>query len=133
MGKDAAPLRMGHRMRKDAHVHIINTTRQQTLALQARLADNPWTRFMGLLGKRTFPAGNALILRPCSGIHMFGMHFAIDALYLDDQQRVVQVVNRLGPWHIGPMDPAAECVIEMPAGTLAATQTAIGDCIVFEG
>ena len=87
---------------------------------------------MGLLGKRTFPAGNALILRPCSGIHMFGMHFAIDALYLDEQQRVVQVVHRLGPWRIGPMDPGAEYVIEMPAGTLAPTQTMLGDCIAFE-
>ena len=63
---------------------------------------------------------------------MFGMHFAIDALYLDEQQRVVRVVHRLGPWRIGPMDPGAEYVIEMPAGTLAPTQTMLGDCIAFE-
>lgn len=113
-------------------MQIVNRTRQQTLATQVRLAANPWTRFVGLLGRKHFPAGSALVLRPCSGIHMFGMRFAIDAVYLDAGQRVVRVVRQLAPWRVGPLDPQADCVIELPMGTLAATETAIGDAIVFE-
>jgi uncharacterized protein len=112
-------------------MQIVNVTRQTTLAHAVRLADNPLTRFMGLLGKREFPAGQALVLRPCSGIHMLGMRFAIDALYLDARRQVIHAVRELGPWRIGPLDPATACVVEMPAGTIAATATAVGDEIAF--
>jgi uncharacterized membrane protein (UPF0127 family) len=112
-------------------MRIINTTRDQTLATAAREADNPLTRFVGLLGRRAFPAGEALILRGCAGIHMLGMRFAIDALYLDTAGRVVRAIPTLAPWRVGPLDAATECIIELPAGTLAATATAVGDHIAF--
>ncbi len=113
-------------------MHIINTTRAHTLATVARQADNPLARFIGLLGRRDFPAGQALIMQGCSGIHMFGMRFAIDALYLDGAGRVVRAIPALAPWRVGPLDPATECIIELPAGTLAATATTVGDHIAIE-
>jgi uncharacterized membrane protein (UPF0127 family) len=120
------------RERTLAHsMQVINTTRNHTLATAARLADNPLTRFIGLLGRRAFPAGQALILRGCSGIHMFGMRFAIDALYLDAAGCVVRAISALAPWRVGPLDPAAECIIELPAGTIAATATTVGDQITL--
>jgi uncharacterized membrane protein (UPF0127 family) len=113
-------------------MQIVNTTRQQTLATAARLAENPLTRFVGLLGKRALPPGAALILQPCAGVHMLGMRFAIDALYLDHTRRVVRTVAGLAPWRLGPLDPAAASVIELPTGTIAATATTVGDQIAFE-
>ncbi len=112
-------------------VQITNVTRHVILATHARVADNSLTRLMGLLGKRAFPEGQALVLRPCSGIHTVGMRFAIDALYLDARRRVIHAVSDLGPWRFGPLDPATACVVEMPAGTIATTATAIGDEIFF--
>jgi uncharacterized membrane protein (UPF0127 family) len=113
-------------------MQIVNTTRQQTLATAARMAGNPFTRFVGLLGKRSLPPGAALILHPCTGVHMLGMRFAIDALYLDHARRVVRAVAGLAPWRVGPLDPAAASVIELPIGTIAATATTVGDQIAFE-
>jgi uncharacterized protein len=112
-------------------MHIINQTRGHTLAEHGWLATNPLTRLVGLLGKRRMPEGGALVLRPCSGIHMLGMRFAIDALYLDGQGRVVRAVRQLAPWRIGPMEPTAECVIEMPVGTIEASGTIEGDQITL--
>ena len=112
-------------------MQIINETRQRTLAEHGKLADNPLTRMVGLLGKRRFPPGSALILQHCSGIRMLGMRFAIDALYLDARGHVVHAVQHLAPWRIGPLDPTTECIIEMPVGTIAATGTVVGDEIAL--
>lgn len=108
---------------------VQNTTRQSALATRAELAADPVRRFLGWLPKRTIQPGDGLILRPCSSIHMFGMHFAIDALYLDAHGQVLHAVEHLRPWRIGPMDPRAAMVIELPAGVVRATGTQIGDHI----
>jgi uncharacterized protein len=113
-------------------MQIVNLTRGQTLARAAWQAESPLTRLVGLLGRRALPDGGALILQPCSGIHMLGMRFAIDALYLDDRRRVVRAISKLAPWRFGPLDPAAACVVELPAGTLVATGTQEGDQIAVQ-
>jgi uncharacterized membrane protein (UPF0127 family) len=44
----------------------------------------------------------------------------------------VRAISALRPWRIGPVDPRADCVIELPRGTLAATHTAVGDEIAIQ-
>jgi uncharacterized protein len=112
-------------------MQVINQTRGRTLAEHGWQATNPLTRMVGLLGKRHMPEGGALILRPCSGIHMLGMRFAIDALYLDGRGQVVRAVRHLAPWRIGPLDPTTECIIEMATGTIDASGTVEGDEIAL--
>ncbi len=110
-----------------ANVRITNLTRGTDLAQEARLAQDPVTRLLGLLGRRSLPAGGGLVLRPCSSIHMLGMRFAVDALFLDSRYRVVRAVSRLRPWRIGPIEPRADSIIALPAGAIDATGTAVGD------
>ncbi len=45
------------------------------------IADSPWLRMKGLLGRRELPDGEGILLRPCASIHMFFMRFAIDAVF----------------------------------------------------
>jgi len=115
-----------------SRVTIANLTRKTTLAQHARVAGDPISRAIGLLGRRGLAQGDGLVLRPCSSIHMFGMRFAIDALYLDAQGAVVHAVSHLAPWRIGPIEPRAEVIIELPSGTLVATQTVPGDEIALQ-
>jgi uncharacterized membrane protein (UPF0127 family) len=108
---------------------IMNITREIALARHARIADDPLSRFIGLLGRKTLPQGEALILRPCTGIHMLGMRFPIDALYVDENDKIICAVSDLSPWHIGPFEPEALYVIELPSGTIISTGTQPGDNI----
>lgn len=85
---------------------------------RAEVAENPWTRSVGLLGRKGLAESRGLWIRPCSSIHTLFMRFAIDVLYLDRQRRVVKVVRRLPPFRFSLGGRGAHSVIELPAGAL---------------
>lgn len=102
------------------------------LATQAARADTFLTRFKGLLGRESLPPGEGLHITPCNGIHMFFMKFAIDAVFLGADEKVVKCIHAIGPWRTTRTYPDAVSVLELPAGTLAATGTQERDQLRFE-
>ncbi|MEA2674168.1 MAG: hypothetical protein QOI92_1360, partial [Chloroflexota bacterium] len=48
-----------------------NQTRATVLARDLETASSLWARFMGLMGRRSLPAGHGLWLTGTNGIHMF--------------------------------------------------------------
>ena len=84
------------------------------------LADNPWTRFRGLMGRARLEPGRGLMLRPASAIHTSFMRFSIDAVFLDDELRVLRVRENLRPWRAAAV-PGAKVVLELAAGQASST------------
>jgi protein-S-isoprenylcysteine O-methyltransferase Ste14/uncharacterized membrane protein (UPF0127 family) len=80
----------------------------------------------GLLGTRRLEAGDGLWLRPCRQVHMIGMRYAIDVVFLDDDHRVVHVIESLAPGRFSPRVPEATSVLELPTGMVASTGLAPG-------
>ena len=113
-------------------VRIHNGTRQQTLADHAVRAESFWARFRGLLGRSRLEAGEGMVFEPCNSVHMIGMRFAIDVIHLDKQGTVVRVVPSLRPNRLGPLVWRSHIVVELPAGTAAATDTRVGDQVSIE-
>jgi len=103
------------------------------LADRLRPAHTHWSRLRGLLGTSHLPPGEGLWLMPCDQVHMFGMRYAIDAVFLDAERRVVHVVERLGPGRISPRVPGAASVLELPTGTWARVGAAEGARVEIEG
>src|SRR5215475_11848610 len=93
-------------------------TRGQSLAERLRPAHTHWTRLRGLLGTRTLPAGDGLWIRPCRQVHMFGMRYPIDVVFVDEAQRVVGLTSDLQPGRVSPKVSAATSVLELPTGTI---------------
>jgi uncharacterized membrane protein (UPF0127 family) len=110
-------------------VRVINQTRQATLATEAQLADNAWTRLRGLLGRRSLEPGQGLVIRPSNGIHTFFMAFPIDAIYVDAEGRVLRCLANLRPYRFGPIDLRCKMIIELPEGTIERSRTEMGDRI----
>ena len=102
------------------------------LADRLRLADTHWTRLRGLLGSSDLPAGDGMWIRPCRQVHMFGMRYAIDVVFLDESNRVVGLTEELRPWKISPLVKAATSVLELPAGTIARTGLQTGQLLTIE-
>ena len=111
-------------------VRVVNRTRSETLAERAELADNIWTRFWGLMGRRELPPGSGLVLRPGGGIHMWFMHLPLDVIHVDQHDRVTHVLRGIEPWRFGPLFVGAKVAIELPVG--AADTTQVGDEVIIE-
>lgn len=102
------------------------------LADDLEIANSLWGRFMGLMGRRSLPTGQALWLTG-NGIHMFFMRFPIDAVFLgrpspDGDRPVLSVHRGLRPWTgLVPLVRGAAGVLELPVGTIDSTGTQRGD------
>ena len=95
-------------------------------------ADGTLSRGVGLLGRDAIEPGSGLWIHPCMSIHMFGMRFAIDAVFLDRRHRVVRVVGGLRPWRMVPLVWRARSVVELPAGRAAEVGVRPGDQLRIE-
>jgi uncharacterized protein len=85
---------------------------------RCELADSAWTRLRGLIGRARLQPGDGLMLRPASAIHTSFMRFPIDAVFLDDDLRVLRVREGLRPWRAAAA-PGATAVLELAAGQAA--------------
>jgi uncharacterized membrane protein (UPF0127 family) len=113
-------------------VRITNQTKGTELASDARVARSYWSRLVGLLGKPSLPAGEALVIEPCTSVHTAFMRFAIDVLYVDPSRRVVKSVADLKPFRASGVLRGRCSVVELPSGAIAASKTAPGDQLSFD-
>jgi uncharacterized membrane protein (UPF0127 family) len=111
---------------------LINITRGgREVVGAAERADSFWRRGVGLLGRAGLPAGAALWIVPCRSIHMFGMCFALDLIFLDADLRVVKVVRNVRPWGLASGGANAYSVVELATGWLPDDAVAPGDQLVW--
>jgi uncharacterized membrane protein (UPF0127 family) len=113
-------------------VKALNLTRDTIVAETVEVAASPWSRFWGLMGRRDLPAGQGILITPCSSIHMFFMRFPIDVVFLNKEDRVVKIVNDIKPWRTA-MGGGGRKALELPAGAAAAAGISDGDQLAFRG
>lgn len=87
------------------------------LAEEVTLADGPFARARGLIGRAPLKPGEALVIR-CGEVrprrvHTFFVRAAVDVLWVG-RERVTRA-SGLRPWRIGPSAPA-DTIVELPAG-----------------
>jgi uncharacterized membrane protein (UPF0127 family) len=110
---------------------IRNITRNTTLADNCSIARSFWARFKGLQLKGDLPGGSGLLITPCNSIHMFFMRFPIDAIFIDKDQVILYIEEGIKPWRISRVVKKSREVLELPAGTSAATGTRPGDRLEY--
>ena len=100
-------------------LYVFNVTRQTFLSLGVVAADT--------LGKLKLRNDEGIWVVPCSGIHTIGLLFAIDVIYLDEQNRVIHLVEHLGPLRITAVRRDCYRVLELPPRTVHRSNTRLGD------
>ncbi|HWF50702.1 MAG TPA: DUF192 domain-containing protein [Solirubrobacteraceae bacterium] len=94
---------------------IVNATRGSIVCDHAVIADRPLVRMRGLVGKHGLPPGHGLLLIPAPSIHTAFLRFAIDAVLLDSELRVLKLASDLAPWRTAGAR-RARAVLELAAG-----------------
>lgn len=88
-------------------------------------------RMLGLIRNESLCADESLWIRPCKGIHTFGMKFSIDVAFLDSRGRVVWMREALPPGRLSRVVFSAKGALELKAGALRESGTRPGDVITF--
>lgn len=108
---------------------IINKTKNTVLASEVIIADSLLKRMKGLLGRKEFKEGQAIILAPCNGIHTFFMRFPIDVLFVDRENMIIALRQAIKPFRLSAFYRQAKFVIELAAGSLIASGSTKGDIL----
>jgi uncharacterized protein len=87
-------------------------------------------RMRGLLGRSTLEPGEGLLIRRSGSIHTFFMRFAIDAVFLDRDLRVLKIVPDIKPWRTAA-SRGAKSVLELHAGEAARAGIVTGSRLVW--
>jgi uncharacterized membrane protein (UPF0127 family) len=88
-------------------------------------------RMRGLLGRRSLPAGEGLLIRPAPSVHTFFMRFPIDVVFLSRSGDVLKVCADVGPWRARSCR-GAYAVLELAAGEAERGGVVTGDNIEIE-
>ena len=110
-------------------VSIINTTKNTVIAQKGCTADTCFSRMVGRLNRNSLLKDEALIITRCQSIHMVFMRFAIDAIFVDQNNCVVGLVKGIKPFRLSPIFFRSSYVIEASEGIIVQTETSIGDKI----
>lgn len=96
----------------------LNPATQEIIAEDLKLNNTFFSRLIGLMFKKSLPAGSGVILKPCTQIHTCFMRFNIDVMFLDKNLQVLHIIENMRPWRISPLFLKALYTVELPANTL---------------
>lgn len=101
------------------------------LALRARVARTWRERMVGLLEHARLGEGEALIFPRCHSIHTVGMRFTIDAVFVDEDWRVVALHDALAPGRLIAPIWRAWGVVETAEGSSQRCGLLVGDLLLL--
>lgn len=116
---------------RNRYCSSVKSTGLSNIGDRIATADKFWSRFRGLLGRSGLEEGEGLLISHCWSIHCFGMKFAIDAIFLDKDYRVVSIHPDLQPRAMAS-NRKARHVLEIKAGEAARHNIQVGEQLIIE-
>ncbi len=75
---------------------------------------NRWERIRGILGRGKLSSDSALYINNCDCIHTFFLKTHISAIFLDNENRILEIVNDMKPWRLRFQNNASSAIIVNP-------------------
>lgn len=85
-----------------------------------KLASTFGQRLKGLMFSKEM-IGDGLLLDPCNSIHNCFMHFSIDVIFMDRDNRIIKILRNFKPWRFSWIYWKAVRTLELPAGKVPNT------------
>lgn len=108
---------------------IYNSTQNNLIADDAKMAENFFSRSVGLLARKSLSEDEALIIKPCCSIHTFFMKFPIDVIFVNRKNKIVALHQNVPANIILPIYFSSHYVIELGAGQISVKNIQKGDII----
>ena len=110
---------------------VYNQTRETFLSLSVTAADTIFARLRGFIGRLKLGCDEGIWLVPSRGVHTVGVLVPLDLIYLDENYRVIHLIEYFPIFRIAPLRIQAESVLELPTHTIYSSQTQPGDQLVI--
>ena len=108
-----------------------NQTRECFLGLEVASVDLSFAALQDALGKLSFKSGEGLWMSPFRGIPEKNMRVPLDLIYLDEDCRVIEVVESFPTFRVSASSPQAASVLALPTHSIYSSQTQPGDQLVL--
>lgn len=107
---------------------IINASKDLVIISSAQRVNSILEKTLGLLTKSQT---TSLVFKTRFGIHTFFLNRPIDILILDKNLKVVKIKQNLKPLKLFFWNPKYDLVVELPKGSIKASQIQLNDIISF--
>jgi hypothetical protein len=121
---------VGGRMERRTYC-VYNETRECFLSLNVKAVNTTFPRLGRLTGRLKRKSDEGIWAMPPTGIHILGLLFPLDLIYLDEHSRVIHLVEYFSSFRIGPLKTQAASVLELPTHTIYSSNTQSGDQLVI--
>lgn len=96
-----------------------------------RIAEDFFSRMVGLLGTSKLDGDEGLLIRPCRQVHTYYMRFNIDALFLSESGEIIHIESRMNPGRISRFIKESCQVLEIAGGTAELKGIQVGQRVQF--
>ena len=108
-----------------------NQTRECFLGLEVAAADLSYTDVKTRMATLEFKSGEGLWMVPFRGMPETGLQLPVDLIYLDEDCRVIDMVESFPTFRATPSSPMAASVLVLPTHSVYSSQTQVGDQLVI--
>jgi hypothetical protein len=108
-----------------------NQTRECFLGLEVEGADLPLAKLKDRIASLALKSGEGLWLAPFRGLPEWGIRVPLDLLYLDQDCRVIDVVESYPVFRANAATPQPATVLALPTHSIYSSQTQSGDQLVL--
>ena len=108
-----------------------NQTRECFLGLEVSAADVPFANLKDLVASLTLQSGEGLWMSPFRGLPDTGVFAPLDLVYMDEDCRVIDVVESFPTFRVTPLSPQAASVLALPTHSIYSSQTQPGDQLML--
>jgi uncharacterized protein len=84
----------------------------------AKIAKSFFDRTLGLMFKKNIDFNSGLLIKDCNWIHTFFMRFPIDVIYIDKNNKIIDIQKNLKPWTFAKPRFKSKHVLELKGGFL---------------
>jgi hypothetical protein len=106
---------------------VFNRTRESFLGLRVAPADTWQLGLRAFSERRGVTPEDGVWLVPSRGVHTIGVLCAIDLIYLDSANRVLHLVEQLGPFRVSPIKIKCASILALRSRAIYSSYTQVGD------
>lgn len=104
----------------------------QLVISEVENANHFFSRFMGLMGRKSMSDDHGLLLTPCNEIHTFAMKFDIDTITLSKDNKIIFIDKCVAPNKVRKKVKNGYKVLELNGGMADKLGLSVGDVLDFK-